>query len=135
MSLDLKKYMGIPYAHQGRTREGLDCWGLIRMIFQDELGIDLMDIEDLGKVSYDLKWSRQGEDYFMENYAKNWERVQDPEPFDVPLFKNGRGVANHVGVMVDLKSFLHCNRAGVVLGRLNALDKDKVLEGFFRYKK
>lgn len=34
-------YFGIPFLLWGRTRAGIDCYGLVRLIFFDHRGIDL----------------------------------------------------------------------------------------------
>ena len=31
-------YIGLPYSVGGRTREGVDCWGLYQMIFNEQSG-------------------------------------------------------------------------------------------------
>lgn len=36
-------YVGVPYAVNGRDREGWDCWGLVLAVFADRLGVTLPD--------------------------------------------------------------------------------------------
>ena len=35
------KYVGLPWAWKGRTSEGVDCYGLLRLVYRDERGIAL----------------------------------------------------------------------------------------------
>ena len=39
----LNNYIGLPYAFGGRDRKGVDCYGLIRLIFENEYQIQLPD--------------------------------------------------------------------------------------------
>lgn len=42
------KYVGIPYVNEGRsTVSGLDCWGLLRVVYRDEIGIVLPDYGEI----------------------------------------------------------------------------------------
>lgn len=125
-----EKYLGIPFKHRGRNpEEGLDCWGFIICVFKD-LGFDLLDLEN-----YDFKWSLSGKNYFIENYWKNWKRVKNPVVYDGLLFHNGKGVANHAGIYIGNDNFIHCCKAGVVIGKVTAPKWKNKLVGFFRFKK
>jgi cell wall-associated NlpC family hydrolase len=127
----IDKYLGIPYRHRGRTMDGLDCWGFLKLVYAD-LGFTLFDIEDL---QYSKVWGLKGRDYFKENYANDWIRVDDPEPLDGILFVNSRGIANHAGVVLENRRFIHCCRQGVIVSRLDDVSWKQKTEGFYRLKK
>lgn len=124
----LNRYLGISYVHLGRTLQGLDCYGLIKLVYKD-IGFELIDLVD-----YDKKWSSKGDNLFVENYQKQWERVLIPKIFDVVLIKGTRGIANHAGLYFDSTKFLHCIKAGVVVGKFEDDKWGKNVIGFFRLK-
>lgn len=125
----IEKYLGVSYRHKGRTLEGLDCWGLIKEVYKD-LGFELWDIEE----DYDEKWSWKGRNHFIENYYKEWVKVKKPNPFDVVLFSNSKGIANHGGVVLKSGKFIHCCKTGVVVSRLGEPRWQKRIEGFYHLK-
>jgi len=125
----IKKYLGFSYKHQGRDMRGLDCYGLIIAIYAD-LGIKLFDIEE----EYDSDWSWKNKNYFLENAHKDWEEVKKPKLFDVITFKNGKGVMNHAGVMLDENRFINSCKAGTVVCRSSDDVWQKRFAGFYRHK-
>lgn len=123
------KYLGVPFKHRGRLTDGLDCYGLIIRVYED-LGIKLFDIEE----EYDPDWAWKGRNLFIENYHKEWERVDKPSLFDVVLFcVNNKSIANHGGVVLKDGYFLHSCKAGTVVSPLS--DWSKYFEGYYHYKK
>ena len=124
-----QKYLGIPYQHHGRELSGLDCYGLILKVFADQ-GVELWDIHD----EYDDQWSWQGKNLFVENYAREWEEVEDPRFMDIVCFKNGKGVVNHAGILLGENKFIHAVKAGVVISKFTDRQWQKRLVGFYRYK-
>jgi len=124
----LNKYLGIQYVHLGRTLTGLDCYGLIVLIYKD-IGYDLIDLDN-----YNKNWSIKGEDLFIENYQKQWEKVLTPQLFDMVLFKGAKGLANHAGIYLDSNRFLHCIKAGVVVGKFSDTKWAEGIVGNYRLR-
>ena len=100
------KYTGIPFLYDASSFDGCDCWGLVRLVYQNELGINLPDyfraLRD-NTVAY-LRRVHQA----AEAEAKRWVRVESPREFDVVLIRKG-AINAHVGVVVRSSYFLHCD--------------------------
>lgn len=125
----IDRYLGIPYKHLGRnSEEGLDCWGLIKCVYRD-LKFDVWD--PVKQYSPNL---RNGENHLIENYHKEWYEIVSPHIFDVVLFNNSRGVANHAGIVLSLWCFLHCGRSGVIISKLSDRKWIERKVGFYRLK-
>lgn len=98
-------YIGIPFADGGRGRSACDCWGLVRLVYGDLLGIDLpgygeISAHDLARVSHRIR---------TDSAARPWLPVEsEARPFDVLVM---RGRPLHVGVMVDAGHVLHVEAA------------------------
>lgn len=124
----IRKYLGCSYELHGRTPKGMDCYGLIILIYAD-LGHQLWDINE----EYSEGWAWKGKDYFYENYYRQWTKHSVPQKFDVVLFKNKQGNAIHGGVVLSGGRFIHCSKnAGVVTTRLT--EWQHKVEGFYRLK-
>lgn len=129
----VNKYLGIPYLHRGRTLEGIDCWGLILMIYKD-LGHDIMDVAG----DYDENWCVNNENLFSkhyaENYYKSWDKVDNPKFLDLVLLKSSKGIINHGGVVLNYGKFIHTCKAGTVITRLTHPQWKNKVAGFYRLK-
>ena len=127
----VNKYLGIPFKHRGRDFSGLDCYGLVIKIYED-LGYRIFDLE-----SYDEVLLQSDANYFIDNYHKEWARIEKPKIFDVVLFKNAScGIVTHCGVVLKEDKFIHCSRKtkGVIVSRLFSNAWVKATEGFYRLK-
>lgn len=122
-------YLGIPFKHQGRTMDGLDCWGLIKLIYKD-LGFELLDINE----SYDLNWGWKGKNYFIENYWKEWTKEEQPKLFDGVLFANTLDVPVHAGVYLGDNQIIHTCKMGTVVNKISDVNRKYKLIGFYRLK-
>ncbi|WP_306043664.1 NlpC/P60 family protein [Mameliella sp. MMSF_3455] len=104
MSCWAVKYLGIPQQDHGRTRDGADCWGLVRLVYAGELGIELPSYTE---VCPDLaERAELGALITGERDKGPWREVDEIAAFDVLLFRIGPH-ATHVAVAVDDRDMLH----------------------------
>lgn len=128
--LDLRPFLAIPYKHKGRDYNGCDCWGFDKLFYLVVLNKKLPDIEE----DYDEKWAFKNKNYFIENYHKQFKKVEKPNLYDIVLFQNRQGVANHGGIVLGYGKFVHCCRDGVLVDSYNREGWQKRLNGFYRLK-
>lgn len=80
-------YIGIPWAKGGHDFKGCDCWGLFRLFFKTEYGIELPDLSS-GDAMYGA-----------------WSKVGSPMMGDLLLFRTVTGP--HVGIALNRIEMLH----------------------------
>ena len=117
----------LPYTDEGRSREGVDCYGLVWLWYRDVLGVDIPIYNDVppsdrGKVRE-----------MMERQRAEWIVVDDPREHDVcmmrgldPRFK-GPG---HIGIVMPKRRVMHMTaRFGVTVPRLSDPEiKTRIIE-------
>lgn len=123
-------YVGIPYRHNADDRGGADCWGLVRLVYREEMGIEL---ESHGGVyPDDSEKSRQAAAQAALRERERWIKVTHPKPYDVLLLRV-MGVPVHVGIVVDARSFLHVMKGTQsIIEPIYSAHWRKRIDGFFR---
>ncbi|MBR26588.1 MAG: phage tail protein [Rhodobacteraceae bacterium] len=126
------RYLGLPYADLGRTRAGCDCYGLVRLVYAEQLGIELpsyagdyVGAAEQAEVSALLD---------REEAVGPWRPVEDAIlPFDLLLFRRGR-LRSHVGVAVAVNLMLHMDgEAQARIARLSEPRWRSRFAGAFRH--
>ena len=98
-------YIGIPYESLGRSFTGADCWGLLYMVFRNELQIDVPrfdgydDTDDLPSI-HEIMHGAIGSEIAMSVIPGQHRE------FDVLVFRRGR-MDSHVGIVIDNSRMLH----------------------------
>lgn len=117
----VNQYVGIPYLDEGRTREAVDCWGLVQLVYKDQYGIDLEDIMT------EVEAIRHGKWFAVERHGA--------QEGDVMLFRTG-AFQRHVGVAVDEHRMLHSDKnAATCIERYDAKKWSSKLERIYRWRK
>lgn len=125
--MNARDYVGIPFLERGRTREGCDCWGLVRLVLGSEFGVDLplfdgyadhRDLRLLGALCDEGK------------PLVGAERVEGPGPGIVVVMMVGPH-PSHLGICVDGQHLLHVERGcNSIYQRIDQV-KHRI-EGFYR---
>jgi len=98
------KYIEIPFLEHGRTPDGVDCWGLVYLIYNLEYNIKLPSYKEGYETTNDLEsicGLIDGERGAWYEYPLGSERIGD-----VILLSIG-GVNRHVGIIVGDNYMLH----------------------------
>lgn len=105
--MNVGNYLGIPFVEHGRNRCGADCWGLARMVLQEQFGIELplLSYPSSFDVFYN-GWLFQQNDL---EFRKHWQKVECPQEGDIVVLRV-LGHPAHVGLMVDGTQFLHTEK-------------------------
>jgi cell wall-associated NlpC family hydrolase len=126
-----RKYIGVPYAHQGRSRErGLDCIGLVVCVAQD-LGVMPAGADRSG-------YGRQPSGALLQSaLSEHMQKIERPQmmPGDVVCVAFDK-FPQHVGVLGNYAygglSIIHANakRGKVIETRLLFSDAMKFVAAF-----
>jgi len=108
------KYTIAPFKDHGRDLSGLDCWGLVRLVYLQELNIALPEFaeispSDLRRVAYMIDGAKDSEE---------WSSVDRPnlKPFDVVVMSQYGGIRNaHVGLITNAGKLMHIEKGSNVL--------------------
>lgn len=125
-------YVGLPFLRCGRTREGLDCWGLVSLVLSEQYGISLPDYSGTG-------WGNGPARAVAETIEREagayWREVpaSGAQPGDV-LLMTARGLPIHVGVLVAPGWILHAEEtADTCLEPLDSPHFRRRIAGFYRH--
>jgi cell wall-associated NlpC family hydrolase len=104
-------YLGIRYAAHGRTRAGLDCWGLVKLVYAEQRGMVLADFAHVDPENGDAVAAA------VDAERVSWAEVNFDQrrEFDVVVMigriATARGSARprmHIGVVTPDLKILHC---------------------------
>jgi len=125
----MRKYLGIPYKDHGRTKEGLDCWGLCCIVSSEQYGKELPLL--LGKYTSASHGDNVSELVELEK-LKDWVKVLDYEAGDIVVFRVG-GFPCHVGTYIGEGKFIHIlSGSEVTIESLDSITWSNRLDGVYR---
>lgn len=125
----MRQYIGIPYVEGGRDYEGADCWGLVRLYYQTEYGIELPGLDG----RYRVHDSQEVADLVDEiKPTISATPVEWPQQGDVVVIKF-RGYPMHTGIFIPGNRVLHTLSGTESV--LEPLDRGRLkgrVEGYYR---
>ncbi|MCL2721738.1 MAG: NlpC/P60 family protein [Treponema sp.] len=119
----VKKYIGIPFISNGRTIEGCDCYGLIRMILKNEYNTNLPEFSNNYNDALNVKETAKLFEEHRPVLAA--EKIEKPEEGAVVLITE-HGVPAHVGIVAGDGYILH---TGIKTGSVCQRDTHPALSG------
>ena len=100
-------YVGLPFAPRGRGRDGVDCWGLVCLVYAELLARPLPSYDDR-YTSLDAA-ERAHRDALIGEGRAQFQPVEVERAFDLALFASGDLMA-HIGLVVEPGRMLHIRR-------------------------
>lgn len=122
------KYIGIPFLDKGRDTNGIDCWGLTRLVYKQEYNIDLPNFG----TDYEANDTERMQD-LLAQYKEGWEKIDTPVEGCIVLF-NIFGVESHMGIAISDTHFLHAREK--YTSAIEAFDSvawRNRITGFYKY--
>jgi hypothetical protein len=123
------KYIDIPYVDRGRDSSGLDCWGLVRLVYSDRYNIELPSFYHSYNTVKDIHRTSE----VIAVHKEQWNALSTPEVGCVVLFRI-MGHDTHVGVYIGDNKFLHI-RPGTnsAIESLDSVHWNKRISGYYKY--
>ena len=125
------KYLDIPFVERGRGRDGVDCWGLVRLVLHERFGVDVESYDD----EYKSTCENERLADIVERERGTWWSVtpDDVRCGDVVLLAI-TGYPCHVGIVVGDGVMLNAREGiGVALESYERPYWNRRLRGFFRH--
>lgn len=125
-------YVGIPFKSGGRDKSGLDCYGLLRLVYIEEFNTTLPDLRDLYINALDTNETAP----LYKKYAPllRGDKTACPKSGDAAVMLE-RGLPTHLGIYAGGGYILHATRhLGTVLQRTTSPDLKGRVEGYYAVK-
>lgn len=139
--MSFRKFIGIPYLHQGRDFKGIDCYGLIVLVYKENLDIELPDptLYEFGTdaCNYMPAFYTNGEYEGFSGYYKLWEPVDriNLQKYDIVLLNTYSGIEapTHSGLYVGDGLLIH-SMSGLPV-TIHRMDRwEDAIHSTYRYK-
>lgn len=131
--VDLKRYLAVPYKSGGRSWDGADCWGLVCLLYANELGVALPLYDGIDALKHELVSPH----IEAAQRSSEWASVplSETAPFDVVLARI-TGHPWHLGVLLEDRQFIHSLPSrGVTIDRITSVAWKSRLLGAYRWSR
>jgi cell wall-associated NlpC family hydrolase len=130
--VNVTEYIGLPFCSGGREKTGLDCWGLIRLVYQEQFNIELPIYKGMDGEKSEAREIAA----CVHEHISEWievERGHEQEGDIIILRINGWPM--HIGVIVKKDFMLHIMKGmNVVMEKYTSPMWNKRIFGIVRHK-
>lgn len=131
MRIPLDHYIGIPFVDRGRTMYGADCYGLLELIYKENLNIS---IPEFSSSCRDAK--RIFSDY-LKQISEYWVVVtEEPKEYDVIAMAYDPShprIVQHFGLYIGNGTMIHTLQ-GIGAFTTKLEDFQPYIKGIYRWK-
>ena len=142
MSAWASRFVGTPWRAYGRDRAGVDCWGLVVLVYEEVFGVALPRYDGrswpCGREASagEAAAARAEIGAFMAHEAVAWQAIEPGEERagDVLLLRLG-GAPCHVGIVTEPGSMLHAQeRSDAVIEPYRSVVWERRIAGIYRHE-
>ena len=111
-----------------------DCWAIVRKASKAVFGVEINEIK-IPDISDPVKNTKLFSTHFS---GHEWLKVDAPQPGNVALFKNRKGLPVHIGIYIENGNILHCHGSPKIPGatiyeHIDTLSKRYPVIEFYEY--
>jgi len=127
----LKSYVGLPFAERGRSRMGVDCWGIACLVYDEQLGIALPHHAE----DYVSTADRETLQRLIAEGRSCWREIQREAAREFDLVEIRNVGVPHVGIVAGPGLMLHVEAgADSVIEPLSSPRIARRIRGYFRHE-
>lgn len=127
----ISKFIGIPFVSKGRSFNGCDCYGLVKLYYKEILNIDIPE------TIITAEQPRRTFANYLNEISKNWIATTPAKNVVVAMSVNAEhpNLVTHFAVMIDDKRFIDTREN--MSSYLTSIDDEKIknqIKGFYKWQ-
>lgn len=128
----MDRFIGIPFVDGGRTFEGADCYGLVKLYYKNILNIEIPETKIQPNQPKRIMIN------YLNEISKNWKQIESPEKNCVvamAMHDEHPKLVTHFAVMIDEKRMLHTlNKQNSNIKNIDDISIKPFIKGFFEWQ-
>lgn len=127
----ISKFIGIPFVSKGRSFNGCDCYGLVKLYYKEILNIDIPE------TIITAEQPRRTFANYLNEISKNWTTTTPAKNVVVAMSVNAEhpNLVTHFAVMIDDKRFIDTREN--MSSYLTSIDDERIknqIKGFYKWQ-
>ena len=127
----ISNFIGIPFVSKGRSFNGCDCYGLVKLYYKEILNIDIPE------TIITAEQPRRTFANYLNEISKNWTATTPAKNVVVAMSVNAEhpNLVTHFAVMIDDKRFIDTREN--MSSYLTSIDDERIknqIKGFYKWQ-